>query len=66
MNIERRLQKLRGDAYQLRNDLAAVTKERDQLRAFVLWLTPCGQVEPPPNIHLIGSQARALIKKFSA
>lgn len=33
--------------------------------AFVLWLTPCGQVHPGPSLKLIGWTARNLLKKIS-
>jgi len=31
---------------------------------FILWLTPCGEVEPAPTIETIGREARKLNKKI--
>ena len=50
-----------GEAYQLVS-LADAVRALDELRAFVLWLTPCGQPDAgqPPEYKTIGEEARKM------
>lgn len=35
----------------------------DEMCEFVLWLSPCGQLNTPPHIEKIGTSARFLLKR---
>jgi hypothetical protein len=41
------------------------SRREKELLEFLQWLTPCGQVEPPPTIEQIGLAARILCKKIA-
>jgi len=52
--------------HELERRFEAARLERDKLLDFVLWLSPCGQTEPPPTYKLIGEKARELLKRREA
>jgi len=44
----------------------SVSKLEKEIRDFILWLTPCGQVNPSPQVKIIGLEARKINRKIIA
>lgn len=55
---------LRREAKKAQQRYAAHCALRSEIEEFILWLTPCGEVEPGPTLKTIGHWARKLNRKI--